>query len=261
MAVDEAILDGYADRSGDRGGTLRLYSWDPPALSLGRSQTAGGAFDPDYLRAEGIDLVRRVTGGLAVFHEHERTFAVSGPLRAAPFDGGVVSTYRRIAAALHGALARLGIEARVVRRGTAPRPVPGGDPACFQVAAAHEIAVEDRKVIGSAQVRRRGAFLQHGSILLRADPHRLARVLGTGERESRFTDLRTVLGREPDPDALDDALVEAFESELNLRLHRGALSSSERERATRLYSWKHNALSWIMERRIGSREARWGPLG
>ena len=81
MAVDETLLDGYAvPEAASLPPTLRLYGWRPAALSLGKGQQAGESHDPDFLRREGLHLVRRPTGGQAVLHEHERTYAVVGRL-------------------------------------------------------------------------------------------------------------------------------------------------------------------------------------
>ena len=111
MAVDEAILAGYASAAPPRPPTLRLYSWSPPALSLGRGQEAASSCDPSFLREAGIDLVRRPTGGRAVLHDAERTYALIGRLDSPPFTGGVLAAYRLIAAALVSALRRLGVDA------------------------------------------------------------------------------------------------------------------------------------------------------
>ncbi len=246
MAVDEAVLGSYVAPSSTRAPTLRLYSWFPPALSLGRSQSAASAHDAAYLRAEGIDLVRRPTGGRAVLHEHERTYAVIGRLREPPFEGGVLDTYRRIAAALVEALRRLGVDAEGAEpeRGAPRDPGPQGPPVCFDLAGAHEITATGRKLIGSAQLRRHGAFLQHGSILLRADPERLSRAIGAPTDGSRFVDLERVLGRAPDVGALDAAIVSAFERAFGLPVVPGALTPAESERASRLAATKYSRDAW-----------------
>ena len=83
MAVDEALLDAQASGGGPT--VVRLYAWRPAALSLGRHQSSEGSHDPRFLRENGIDLVRRPTGGRAVLHDRERTYAVVGRLRTAAF--------------------------------------------------------------------------------------------------------------------------------------------------------------------------------
>jgi lipoate-protein ligase A len=247
MAVDEAVLDSYGEEPGPPGPTLRLYSWSPPALSLGRRQGAAGAHDPAFLRREGIDLVRRPTGGRAVLHEHERTYAVMGGLGPPPFPGGVLDTYRRIAAALLFALRSLGVDASSEARGRSARdPGPSGPPVCFDRAGAHEISAGGRKLVGSAQLRRRRTFLQHGSILLRADPVRLSLAIGAPADGARFVDLATALGREPDVAALDAALVAGFERAFGVPVVAGSLTPAESARAERLRRTKYSTDAWTL---------------
>ena len=256
MAVDEAILDLYGSAQAPAAPTLRLYGWHPPALSLGRGQHARGAHDPRYLRQHGIDLVRRPTGGLAVLHEYERTYAVVGRLRRDPFPGGVLDTYRRVSMALASALRALGVEVRTVGQDDGPGTTDSV--ACFERSSAHEITVGGRKLVGSAQLRRRGAFLQHGSILLDGDATRLARAVGNPTRAGRFTDLGTARSAPLKANDLDHSLARAFETCLGAVLEPGGLQLRELERATSLYAWKYCSKAWTIEARRGSRERRWG---
>jgi lipoate-protein ligase A len=257
MAVDEAILEAYERAAPKPAPTLRLYGWRPAALSLGRSQRADGAHDARVLAAEGIGLVRRPTGGVAVLHEFERTYAVVGALGAPPFSSGVIATYRAIAEALRRGLMRLGVAAIPVEpRRAAPRDTGA---ACFLRVGAWEIVADGRKLVGSAQARRRGAILQHGSIPLRLDPSRLAAVLGVPVDGSRFTDLERAKGGAVDPAALDRACVDGFEETFDVRLLEGSLTESEALRAAELRCWKYDSMAWTLGGAIGRRETRWGP--
>src|SRR6266508_3866999 len=151
MAVDEALLL-EADRTG--AAFLRLYRWDPPCLSLGRNEPA--------IDGGGIATVRRPTGGRAVWHEHEVTYAVAAPIAA---FGRLRDAYRAIHERLATALRSLGADVTLAAdRPT--RPLGGRPNACFAETIGGEVLVGGRKVVGSAQVRRGAAFLQHGSILL-----------------------------------------------------------------------------------------------
>ena len=261
MAVDEAILESYlTPDAGTAPPTLRLYGWNPPALSLGKSQPSSGSCERRVLRRRGIDLVRRPTGGLAVLHDRERTYAVIGSLRREPFAGGVLETYRSISAALEDAMRSLGASARASSaRREGVRPEVG--PSCFALTSAHEITVGGRKLIGSAQFRRGCAFLQHGSILLDSNPDQLAAVLGGPVDRDSFTDLETVLGRAVRPEELDRALVDAFERRFGVGLRAGQLTSGERSRATRIRCWKHLSTAWTLNGCLGRREERWGSSG
>ena len=250
MGVDEALLDTYTRDTYPKSPTLRLYGWAPATLSLGSRQPARGAHDPVFLRNEGMGLVRRPTGGRAVLHEHERTYAVVGRLREGAFAGGVVDTYRRIAKALIDALGRLGITAETARG----RSVPGGrsgQPICFDRPSVHEITVRGLKIVGSAQLRRRGAFLQHGSILIRGSLGRQVSATGTTFPAGSLTDIETVLGTRPGLDRLDRSLIEGFESVFSTSIEPGCLTADETLRATRLRTWKYNSASWTYEGVIG----------
>ncbi len=150
MAADEALLDRVV-RSG--GALLRLYRWDPPTLSIGRNQP---------MAAVGVPTVRRPTGGKAVWHEHEVTYAVAAPIE---LFGSLRNAYCEIHTRLATALRSLGVKARLAPNRPTVRP-SDGPTSCFAASVGGEIVVHGRKLVGSAQVRRRDALLQHGSILL-----------------------------------------------------------------------------------------------
>lgn len=190
MAVDEALM-----ASARRGlVTLRLYRWDPPCLSLGRHERARGRYDAEEAARRGIDIVRRPTGGRAVYHDDELTYAVAAPTG---MWGGLRESYARINHALARGLRALGVPAetaggagapgsppaasRASSPSAAPRvssaaappaaPVAPGRPRlgagpCFAAPAPGEVTAAGRKLVGSAQWREGGALLQHGSLLL-----------------------------------------------------------------------------------------------
>jgi lipoate-protein ligase A len=248
MAFDEAVLDAYASDGAMGAPTVRIYGWKPGALSVGRFD----AVRPDRagLRTLGIDLVRRPTGGAAVLHEHERTFAVVGRLGECGFPRSVLGTYARIAAVLARAYARLGVEVEVASgdaRGGRDTGV-----SCFERTSAHEISWRGRKLAGSAQLRRGRAFLQHGSLPLRLEPERLSRLLGWAAAPERFTDAETAAGRQVAASELDSALVGAFTDELGADIERGELPAAWLERATLLRAWKYLDRGWTEEGTVPS---------
>jgi len=172
MAADEALLDRVV-RSG--GAFLRLYRWDPPTLSIGRNQP-NTFYD--------VPIVRRPTGGQAVWHEHELTYAAVAPIA---LFGSLRKAYCEIHTRLARAMRALGVEA--VLAPVHPPIRPSAHPAsCFAMPVGGEILVGGRKLVGSAQVRRGDAFLQHGSILLAGSQEKVS--AGGGE-----TTLGAVLGR------------------------------------------------------------------
>ncbi len=168
MALDAALLSA-AERDGAC--TLRLYAWDPPTLSFGRNEPALRRYDRAAIAARGLAVVRRPTGGRAVWHHREVTYAVAAP---SSVFGSLRDTYREIHAMLADALTSLGAAVLLA----ADRPADGvGAGACFASAAGGEVmALRGGKVVGSAQVRGEGAFLQHGSVLLAADQEVVAGV-------------------------------------------------------------------------------------
>jgi lipoate-protein ligase A len=168
MAIDLALLD-RAEQMEEC--SLRLYSWRPDCLSFGRHEPASRRYDPERIASLGLDTVRRPTGGRSVWHSRELTYAVAAPCR---WFGSLQQGYIEIHAALADALRSLGI---AVHLATPTRSLPLDAGACFAHPAGGEVMVGTRKVVGSAQLRRGTAFLQHGSILLQDEQHMVAAVL------------------------------------------------------------------------------------
>jgi lipoate-protein ligase A len=170
MAIDQTLLD-RAERLGE--GWLRLYAWEPHCLSFGRHEPARRRYDAGRITALGIDAVRRPTGGRAVWHGPELTYAVAAPSRR---FGSLQAAYLEIHDMIGHALGALGIEAVLA---SSRRSVPLDAGACFSQPTGGEVLVGGRKVVGSAQLRQGGALLQHGSILL-ADGQHVVRELMQG---------------------------------------------------------------------------------
>jgi lipoate-protein ligase A len=156
MALDAGLIDRAA-ATGEA--VVRVYSWARPTLSFGRHESVNALFRPADLEAAGLAVVRRPTGGRVLLHDHEATYSVT-----APVDEGepLKRSYERINRLLVLALEQLGVDAVTAPPTPVRRP---GDAACFAEPSAGELVVNGRKLVGSAQVRERGALLQHGSIL------------------------------------------------------------------------------------------------
>lgn len=163
MAVDAALL---ADARCSGAATLRVYGWARPTLSLGRHERARGRFDAAALEAQGVEVVRRPTGGRALLHHREVTYSVTAPATL-PMS----ASYAAINALLLDALRALGVAAAPAA--PARRPLRPEGAACFAEPAAGELVVDGAKLVGSAQLREEGALLQHGSILLADDQWRI----------------------------------------------------------------------------------------
>jgi lipoate-protein ligase A len=144
--------------------TLRFYGWSPACLSLGYFQPFD-VVDLDGCRALGVDVVRRPTGGRAILHDCEFTYSVALPASVLGHDGGILPSYYRLSLALQDGLRRLGVPATLAPQSAASGP-PEHGPVCFDRPSAHEILLHGRKLVGSAQMRRDGGVLQHGSILI-----------------------------------------------------------------------------------------------
>jgi len=174
MAVDEAILRCHLRESNPS--TLRLYGWKRPAVSLGYFQKTDETVNSRYCRERGIDIVRRPTGGRAVCHGHDLTYSVVSREDATRFRGGIMETYRLLSECIRRGLKRAGIETAIAQpHGTEDAAEGGG--CCFSVPAQYELLAGGRKICGSAQMRVRGVFLQHGSIPLSLDAGDLCMIM------------------------------------------------------------------------------------
>ena len=166
MAVDSALLASAAGRAF---GVWRTYAWTSPTVSFGRHEAIRNRFTQETLAAEGLDAVRRPTGGRALLHDAEVTYSVTLAISDATPWKAVYSAINRV---LLSALQSMGVAAELVPESAAPPTRPDG-PLCFEEPAAGEIVVRGAKLSGSAVWRERGAYLQHGSILLHDGQHRL----------------------------------------------------------------------------------------
>jgi lipoate-protein ligase A len=176
MAVDEFLLNKAENEGGAP--VLRLYSFDPPAVTLGYHQDAAQAIDLRAAAAEGLDVVRRITGGRALLHDGELTYSVTAPI-GPPFGQGLGDTFLVIAGVIVSALRSAGIDARLggAKRTSGDKSISSP---CIVSASRHEITAGGKKISGSAQRRTGRAFIQHGSILLRGGSERIERYLGGG---------------------------------------------------------------------------------
>ncbi len=176
MAVDEFLLN----RAESEGGApvLRLYSFSPPALTLGYHQDAARAIDLAAAAADGLDVVRRITGGRALLHDGELTYSVTAPV-GPPFGQGLADTFLAIAGVIVSALRSTGIDAQLGSAKHVSVESSMSSP-CLVSTSRHEITAGGKKISGSAQRRTGSAFIQHGSILLRGGSEGIERYLQGG---------------------------------------------------------------------------------
>jgi lipoyl(octanoyl) transferase len=248
MAVDEAVwLGRRADASPP---TVRFFAWAPPTVSLGYGQPLDQHVNVAACHRLGVGIVRRLTGGSAIYHDGpERELTYSVVAAADDIGGGardLLHSYQWIGRALASGLRRLGapVEMVGVARGDEPTPA-----FCFARTGSCEIEIRGRKLVGSAQRRYGSTFLQHGSILLGVDPARLAAIFPTtADPLATLTTLEAALGHRPKFDDVAAALGAAFERQHSIDLKPDGLSVDETATVERLVRDKYGATAWLAGR-------------
>lgn len=250
MAVDEAVARCTAD--GLSPTTLRFYQWQPGAVSLGRHQPLAD-IDRDRVERQGFGLVRRPTGGRAILHIDELTYSIAGRTEDESLQGAVLDSYNRLSEGLVLGLRRLGLNA--AKAPATNRAGPDVSPVCFEVPSAYELVVGRHKVMGSAQSRRGGYVLQHGSLPLHGDITRLVDVLAVAEESERqalrrilherAATVETLLGRRVTFWEAATVLIDGLSSALDIDLEEGELSAEELELARRLQNETFDHADWL----------------
>lgn len=233
MAIDEAILITRAKNLVPN--TLRFYTWKPSAVSLGYFQSVEQEVNLENLKKFKVDLVRRITGGGAVFHDQELTYSLIISEEKVPKD--IQESYELICGALVKGLEKIGIT-------TEFREI-------------NDILAGGRKISGSAQTRRNGVVLQHGTLLLDVNLKRMFSLLKIPNEkirdkmikkvEERVTSIKKELGRELGKKEILSALREGFEDTFNVSFQEGKLTSEEKKLARKLYQ-KYASKEWTFKR-------------
>jgi lipoate-protein ligase A len=238
MAIDEAIM--LSMKESKVGPTLRLYRWHPTAVSIGTFQGMTDEVDIDFCRAQNIDVIRRITGGGAVYHDYdgEITYSIILPKghRLAPDD--IIESYKIICSGLVIALDQLGIESEF-------KPI-------------NDVVTGGKKISGNAQTRRHSCILQHGTVLLDLDVHSMFQALKVpsekisdkmiADAKQRVTSIKDVLGRKVSMNELRYALEFGFSKALGIDLIRGYLIEEENETAQQLAEEKYSKETWNFKR-------------
>lgn len=254
MAVDEALV--RAVEEGVALPTVRVFGWTPPAVSFGYAQRVAREVDLDRCRAQGIDIVRRPSGGRAVLHWNELTYSVVCPGNDPLLGGTILEAYRKISACLVAAIQRLGAEAALESR-RQPVPSPRSEhltSPCFSSTTQYEVTLQGKKLIGSAQRRLGDMLLQHGSLLIGPDHKRIVDLLPEHQEalQARFRreldrhtiSLQEVLNRPISFEEVADALRLGFQETLGVLLIEAPLSSGEASEAERLICEKYGTDAW-----------------
>src|SRR5262249_52304509 len=227
MAADEALLESAV------GGvaSLRFYAWSPPTLSLGYFQPYADRLGDPFLAD--LPVVRRATGGSALVHHHELTYALALPTGAA-WQPPKQSWACRMHGIITAALGSLGVESRAEVCG---REQKLGEALCFLHHTAGDVILDGRKLVGSAQRRQRGALLQHGGILLAQSPH-----------APRLPGIRELTGVELSAENLAAAVAKEFAREMGWRLVPSDWTETERRRTAELVRERYASDSWTLKR-------------
>lgn len=266
MAIDEAIM--IAHREGLVPPTIRFYQWSPPAVSLGYFQDLQKEIDVDVCQDMGIDIVRRPTGGKAVLHDKELTYSFIIRENHPLVNNSILETYKKISGGMIRGLSYIGVTAELVPlREKSEIHHSDFKSICFSVPSQYEVQVEGKKIVGSAQVRKREIVLQHGSLLIELEKDKLFSVFNfpsvqIRERfKTRFnaTSLEEILKRKINFSELSEILPRGFEKEFGVRLLEGKLTEEEEKISKELLENKYLTYEWNYERKnnqLGSQKIK-----
>lgn len=255
MAVDEAILESTAQ--GNMPPTLRLYAWSPACLSLGYAQSIDDV-DLEKLKKLGWDIVRRPTGGRAILHIDELTYSICGMNSDPNLAGSILECYQRLSQGLIEALRRLSIIPDIPNLSPKQDHQSPENPVCFEVPSNYEITIGEKKLVGSAQARKKSGVLQHGTLPIYGDISRIIDILHYPEESLKeqarirlldhATTVESVLGYAGDWWIASYAFEQAFQKVLNIELQVMDLTPAEGSRALDLFNEKYNHPDWTKRR-------------
>jgi len=227
MAVDEAILLSQSKES--FAPTLRFYAWNPSSISLGYFQKITEEDKKKWNKLK-IPVVRRLSGGRAVFHNNDLTysFIIRENLNLLPKN--ISASCDLIGECLCLGLEKFGIDQKIIEVNSALTVKNIKNKNCFNIFSRGEILVNGRKLIGSAQVRKKGVILQHGSILMNYLP-----VWGAPDSDSRtMITLKEIIGREIKQEEIIPFIISGFEEVFNVKFKTGCLTGEEKRSAVEL---------------------------
>lgn len=259
MAIDEAMLLSCIERGGPP--TIRIYSWSRPSISLGclqpiSQEDSRSHFDLDFCRSEGIEVVRRITGGRAVIHGADVTLSIA--LRETDLPAGcssVLASHHWLMSGIASGLSLFGIKSDLgARSGGAPSPPCSGGASsdnadCFAHIAECDVRVGRRKAVGSAQVRKSGAILEQGSIPYAVPDFDTNRVFGRAGRPVTDEDI-PLSGLSYSQ--IEQAVARGFEELLRGDLAPGKITNDELEMVEQLVRDKYATDEWTVRRNLGN---------
>lgn len=238
MSIDSALIDMVS--SGRSPPTLRLYRWHPSAVSVGYFQSVIEEVDVEACRRRGVGIVRRVTGGGAVYHDYEGeiTYSIIVPEEYWGIPKDIAKSYELLCGGIIRALNKLGLQAQF-------KPV-------------NDILVGGRKISGNAQTRRKGVILQHGTVLLKLNLKDMFTYLKVSREkisdkliksaEERVTSVAKETGVEPDFHKISSMIVEGFSEYLDFSYELGGLSDEELELSEKYDEAQFSNEKWLFRR-------------
>lgn len=250
MAIDEALIESVAN--GASLPTLRLYGWQPAAVSIGYFQSLGEEIDTDTCAKNGVEIVRRMTGGGAVFHDTEITYSMHIPEKLGLVPNGILESYRAVSEGIIQGLSLFGVQAQFVPLNDIVAPYTLTDPD-----GTHSIQM--RKISGNAQTRKQGVIVQHGTILLSVDVEKMFSILKVPDEKmkgkliadikQRVAGLDQLLGRNVSFDEAEKAFIEGFKKAFpGEEFASGELTADELARVKTLSDAKYSQTSWNASR-------------
>jgi lipoate-protein ligase A len=255
MAVDEALLNSFLPESSSP--ILRLYSWNPPALSLGRFQKAAEVLDMERCCADNISILRRITGGGVIYHADELTYSIICSPEQIPPASSVKDTFRVLTRFLLEFYTRLGLKVAYASESVEPGVILGArTPFCFAGRESFDIKVNGRKIGGNAQRRLKGLIFQHGSIpvinrsekglsyMLERDPQLITGTTGIVESSGGIAGAAVYA---PPYTMLFEEFKEAFKACFAIDFSEETLSPAEQALAAELLQTRYMKNEWNIE--------------
>lgn len=255
MAIDEALMRSHQVKKVPP--TIRFYSWEPATLSLGYFQQLEKEVDQTACQNEQIDIVRRLTGGRAILHDKELTYSITIREDYNLLSNSIVTSYKEISQGLVAGLNLLKIPAKLKAMERGKKSPNGNSAACFDAPSWYEVLLGDKKLIGSAQTRKQGTILQHGSLPYEIDPKKTFKLFNYSSEKKRkkarriFSAKSTSLksaGYNVEKEELENALVKGLAEKLGFNYSFANLTNYEIKLADKLREEKYSKDMWNKKR-------------
>ncbi|MFW6006682.1 MAG: lipoate--protein ligase family protein [Bacillota bacterium] len=255
MAVDEAIMK--ASRKDLVPPTIRFYQWSPPGLTLGYSQTGKQVVNEKKCKQNQVDVVRRLTGGRTILHDDELTYSIIVKEDSGILPGSIIDSYKIISEGIVKGFKILNIPVDLKPFDKNKSRDKGFSAACFDSPSWYEVLINGKKLVGSAQTRRKGIILQHGSLPFSIDAEKLYNLLKiNGDRKNKIrnkmvkrflnkaTAVNNVSEKNISPGELKKSLKKGWETVFKVSLKPGSLIQQEKIWVKKLIREKYKTREW-----------------